>query len=109
MHFTQVAKRLCEKIPDTSSSFSDYLRPSPPSSLALYPTATSAEEIMSMHSTMKISHSIGHDLLDPVVIGSNLDYISKPLANIYNCSMANGVVPLKMKLSTVTPIFKQGD
>ena len=106
-YFTEVAENLRLKIPSINSNYSDYLVPPMVDSFVLYPTYP--EELISLNHSMKLSHSSGPDLLDPSILSPNLSLIVAPLTQIFNCSLETGTVPDKMKLSTVTPIFKQGN
>ena len=50
----------------------------------------------------------GYDDLSSKVIKYGLNYILKPLTHIINRSLITGIVPSKLKIARVTPIFKNG-
>lgn len=105
-YFTGIAKNLSSKIPATINTFMNYMKPSPPNSFVANPTTP--QELLEINSLLKTTHSPGPDLLDPSIISPNLSLITTPLVDIINCSLSTGIVPEGMKMSTVTPIFKQG-
>jgi hypothetical protein len=52
--------------------------------------------------------------LDPNDISMNflkqiVNFIIIPLQHVFTCSLAMGIVPSKMKIAKVIPIFKSGD
>src|SRR6218665_156433 len=65
------------------------------------------EEILSLSRSLKVTHSVGTDDLDPYLVSSVLDLIAKPLAAIINFSFSNGIIPDKLKIAKVIPIHKQ--
>lgn len=106
-YFTGIVQNLAANIPTCTSmgSYTDYLSPPPPNSFAITPT--SPEELFMLNDTLKIPHSSEPDDLDPTIVSSNLSLIAAPLADFINCSLKTGIIPAKMKISTVTPIHKQ--
>jgi exonuclease III len=106
-YFTGIAQNLSAKIPNSTKSFKDYMKPSLLNSLVVNPTTPG--ELLELNSTLKQTHSSGPDHLDPCIISPNLALITTPLVDIINCSLSTGIVPDGMKMSTVTPIFKQGN
>src|ERR1700733_14829777 len=105
-YFSSIAKNLNKNIPTSNSSYQDYLDPPLSNSLVFYPT--SPEELIQLKRSMKLSHSSGPDSLDPTIVSPSFIHVIDPLTAIINCSLSSGTVPLSMKTSTITPIFKQG-
>ena len=101
-YFTEIAQNLRSKIPPGDAIYTDYLSPPLVDSFVFYPTYP--EELILLSRSMKLSHSSGPDLLSP-----NIILMANPLAPNFNCSLETGIVPDKMKFSTITPIFKQGN
>jgi hypothetical protein len=62
-------------------------------------------EIKSMDS----SKSPGYDNISNKILKLTAKEISKPLTHIFNLTFQNGVIPEKLKLAIVTPIFKAGE
>ena len=61
-------------------------------------------EIKSMDS----SKSPGYDNISNKILKLTAKEISKPKTHIFNLTFQNGVIPEKLKLAIVTPIFKAG-
>ena len=59
-------------------------------------------------SKLNTSKSCGPDELHPRILKELKDVISKPIANLLNLSIKQGVVPIDWKLAMITPIFKKG-
>jgi hypothetical protein len=59
--------------------------------------------------TMKSKLSSGHDSLSSKLIKETSQAIVSPLTYILNLSLKFGIVPSKMKLAKVIPVFKSGD
>ena len=51
----------------------------------------------------------GHDNLPMSVIKRSIDIISEPLTSIVNMSLAHGIVPDKIKIARLIPVYKSGD
>jgi hypothetical protein len=58
---------------------------------------------------MKNKSSSGHDSLSSKLIKETSTAILAPLTHILNLSLKHGIVPSKMKLAKVLPIFKSGE
>jgi Reverse transcriptase (RNA-dependent DNA polymerase) len=43
------------------------------------------------------------------LVKKTMNCISRPILHIFNCSVTTGIVPAKMKVAKVVPIFKSGD
>ena len=67
------------------------------------------EELLDIVSSLKNKKSPGYDHVTNELITIFIAGIVIPLAHIFNLSMANGIVPMKMKIAKVVPIFKKGD
>ena len=105
-YFTGLAKSLAAKIPSPKRTFHEYLPQSSVDSFALIPT--SPEELISINKTLKSTHSSGPDDLNPYLLSPVMDLLAKPLAEVINCSLINGEVPMEIKIAKVLPIHKQG-
>src|SRR5678815_3019356 len=57
----------------------------------------------------KKTHTRGLDDIDPYLATPNIHLIVNILTAIINCSLTNGIVPSKLKMAKVVPIFKKGD
>lgn len=105
--FTNIGSTLAAKIPDPPSDFK------PPLALfnnqhSLFLTPTSCIEIDEITSKLKLSNSSGDDNISNTLLKKIMPSINLPLVHIFNLSLSNGVVPTKLKIAHVTPIFKAG-
>ena len=57
---------------------------------------------------MKEKKSPGVDGIPPKLLKEIVDEISTPLANIFNLSLKEGIVPSERKEANVTPLLKNG-
>jgi hypothetical protein len=70
---------------------------------------TCEQEVLSIVKNMKAKTSSGHDEINPKLLRETIPGILKPITHIINLSLKHGIVPDKMKLAKVIPIFKNGD
>ena len=82
-----------------SGSFSDSFFPSP----------TTPDEIINIVSSLKSSNSEGEDGINVNVIKASIDLLASHLSQMCNISFSTGIVPDKLKISKVLPIFKSED
>ncbi len=83
-----------------------YLRGHCPNSMNLTPVDES--EIIETAKKLKAKISQGLDQISIKLIRDTTDIIVNPLTHILNMSITYGVVPTKMKIAKVIPIFKNG-
>ena len=57
----------------------------------------------------KYSRSKGPDDIDPLMARKTIRAVADIVSEIYNSSFSTGIVPGKLKIAKITPIFKQGD
>jgi len=57
----------------------------------------------------KYSPSKGPDNIDPLIASKTIGAISDMVSEIFNSSFSAGIVPGKLKIAKITPVFKQGD
>ena len=57
---------------------------------------------------MKDNKSPGVDGIPPKLLKEIVEQISTPLANFFNLSLEEGVVPSEWKEANITPLFKKG-
>jgi hypothetical protein len=106
-YFSTIAHDLATALPHPSTPFQSYLGPNNCSSMAFHPTTP--QEIVSLHSALKLSHTAGPDDINPAIIAPIFSQIAHPLSLRINSSMSTGLVPNAMKIAKVIPIYKQGD
>ena len=66
------------------------------------------EVVASKINNMKENKSSGVDGLSPKILKETVEQISKPLANVFNMSLQEGIVPLEWKEENIIPLFKKG-
>ena len=105
--FSSIGKTLSQNIPLSNNHFSEFLDIPNPSTIFLAPTYR--EEILKIVSNLKDKKSPGHDGIDNHLLKSIIPYVVNPLVHIVNLSLLSGLVPSKMKVAKVIPIYKKGD
>ena len=66
-------------------------------------------EIIKIIDKFNQNKSAGNDNIGNFVIKRVANEIAKPLASIFNLSITTGIVPQKLKIAKVIPIFKKDD
>ena len=72
-------------------------------------TETSQAEVLFTGLSLANKKSHGFDEISPTFLKSILHLILIPLTHIFNLSFRYGIVPKKLKLAKVVPIYKCGD
>ena len=80
-----------------------------PNHNSLFLLPTTVEELFDIVHSLKNKKSPGCDYITNELIKNVIIGIVEPLVHIFNLSMTTGVVPMKMKIAKVVPIFKKGD
>ena len=66
-------------------------------------------ELISEISKLNIKKSGGHDNVSPKLLKENTDIFIKPLVHLINLSLQTGIVPDKLKIAKVIPIYKKDE
>ena len=106
-YFVNIGHNLAEKIPPSNCSFVDFLDDRISDSIFFNPVLEI--EVLDLVGKLASKKSTGHDGLSNFCLKAIIPEIVKPLTYIFNLSIVNGIVPQKMKLAKVVPIFKKGD
>ena len=105
--FTNIGKTLASKIPDVNQDPKVYLpHVNFSRSFVLFPA--DQNEIMSIIKKMKPKVSTGYDSISAKLLKQTCEGLILPLLHIVNLSLSTGIVPDKMKLAKVVPIYKSG-
>ena len=104
-YFTDIGPKLASSISGSTNDPLDYL-PNPNCS-SFYMSPTDEYEVFKYISDLNIS-SPGFDGIHPKIVKSVAQFISKPLSYVINCSFVKGIVPSKLKIARVVPVFKSG-
>ena len=105
-YFSGLAQVLSDKIPPSEKHFRAFMPPSSVNSFVLLPT--NPLELININKTLKSTHSSGCDDINPYITSQVMDLLAAPLAEVINCSLSEGMVPLEIKMARVLPIYKQG-
>ncbi len=89
-----------------TNNFHQYLHGSQLNSFSFSPILPN--EILKIIANLKNSNSVGFDNICIKTIKLIAPSIANPLAEIFNSSLVNGIVPDKLKIARVLPIFKSG-
>ena len=108
-YFVNIGPQLAHKISHTDTNFHHFLRQckSPAGSLFLSPT--DIDEVTSICKTLKSGASSGFDDIKADVVKSVGDLIAPSLVYIFNVSLSSGIVPDRLKIAKVVPVFKSGE
>ena len=111
-YFSQVGEKLLEdlnkKNPNMKDSdFTKYCDKATKHSLFLDPVGP--DELLNLIKELKDSKSPGPDNIGPSLVKMISQTILFPLIDIFNKSLCTGIVPCKLKVAKVIPIYKKGD
>jgi len=104
-HFTNVGERLAEKLPITNIDPSSYIKKTFRNSFMF--RAITPEEVQDIIMNLKGNKSTLGVPQKFIKIAHN--FISEPLAIIFNLSLLQGIVPDELKIAKITPIDKGGN
>ena len=105
-YFSNIGPTLAKGI-STSSSHRSFLQGTFSDSISFFPVTQ--HEIKTIASSFLPGKASGHDCIPMSIIKNTIDSILEPLTHIINLSLAHGIVPDKMKVARVIPVFKSGD
>jgi len=69
----------------------------------------SSEKLFKLINNLKNSKSTGFDNISPKLIKQVMHAVIDPLVYLYNLSFETGIVPGKLKIAKVVPVYKSGD
>ena len=105
--FVEVGPNLANRIPDANVSFHDFLPDEVSESFCWSPVTP--VEIESLLNACDHKKACGHDNLPVKLLSDGAQYISTPLAHIFNLSLKLGLFPDSLKVARVSPVYKKGD
>jgi hypothetical protein len=107
-YFINVGPNLAKKIKENPDmTFDNYLTSNYPNSMFLDPI-TENELVIEINS-MNPNKSPGHDDISIHIVKSRAKEVSKPLTHIFNLTFLNGIIPDKLKVAVVTPVYKANE
>ena len=109
--FSTIGEKLVDELNrnnvETAYKFNDYCdKPMLQSMFCLPVTKT---ELSTLISKLNAAKSPGPDNIGPKLVKEAVHLLTEPLMYIFNLSLSNGIVPDKLKLAKVIPVFKKGD
>ena len=105
--FINVGKKLSTLFQTQNHSFDKYLLN--PNMNSFYVKSTNIHEIIKLSSLLKTEKSNGPDSISPKVIKNCIQYFVNPLCDIFNKSLNSGIVPDKLKVAKIVPVYKKND
>ena len=105
-YFINVGPNLASKIPPCTEQFDSYLKPN---NHVLEESVLSDKEFKTAFFSLKTNKSAGNDEISYNVVKHVFQYICEPLKHIFQISLTKGIVPNKLKIARVTPVFKAGE
>jgi len=105
--FLDIGPKLADKIPKTTSNnFASYIN-TPNTSMIEFNLNLS--EVKNAFNCLKNNKCAGIDKISVNVVKAVYDIIEPSLFHIFNISLKSGIVPEKLKIAKIIPIFKNGD
>ena len=108
-YFSSVGLNVINNSPTSMKSFSDFLPPGNAQSTSMFFKPITGKEILDIVNNLQDNKSPGEDEIDAKVFKRSIYFILKPLCNIFNQSLQEGVFPERLKVAKVIPIHKKGD
>ena len=105
-YFSSVGETLAEKF-KTTSNYRKYVKKRILNSFFLSPVVVN--ETLKEIAKLEDSKAGGDDNMKPGLVKENRDVLADKITHIINLSFKNGVVPDKLKLEKVIPIFKKNN
>ena len=105
--FSEIGTKVSNYIPETNQIFSDYLKGNYKTTFFMHPT--DIREVKLVTHKLKNKKTTSCDNLSTFIIQKTIDEIAIPITHIINQSLASGLVPDKLKISKIIPIFKSGN
>ncbi len=105
-YFCNIADDILKGIPNTKMKYNDFMPTPTNHSIYIYPT--DMEEIADLIMAMNPRKATGDDGINVKIIQDSCHALVVPLMHIFNKSLEQGMVPKKMKMAKVVPIYKDG-
>ena len=105
--FVNIGPNLASRIPNSKKSFHQYLNNKNSSSLFFDPVVEG--EVKDIINNLNTKKTSGFDEITNFLLKNLVNEIISPLTYILNMSLLKGVVPDRMKIAKVIPIFKKGN
>ena len=107
-YFTNVGPNLASKIPTVNTSFKAFMSKSRHHE-SFFIDPVTEEEMEKELLGLNPAKSSGYDSFNLKVIREIAPYIKQPLTSIFNKSFSTGIFPDGLKISLITPVYKNED
>ena len=105
--FVNIGPKLASNIQNTGKNYYDYLKGVNPSSMYLKPIVEM--DIITIIDKINSNKGAGNDNIGNFIIKRVANEIAKFLTMLFNLSITTGIVPEKLKIAKVIPIYKKDD
>ena len=102
-YFTNIGSSLNSKLPKTGDDPTQHIKHN---TASFFCAPTDPTEIINIVKSANSSKSSGVDNIDPYVVQKIIPQIANQLAHIFNTSLQTGIVPDKLKIAKVIPLYK---
>ena len=106
-YFAEIGPEFASKIPQPSKLFHSHLKQAKQNSFFMKPT--DPNEILKIIMSLKPKNSTGHDGISSKLLKYLAPSLAFPITTIVNKSFETGIVPSKMKIAKIIPIYKAKD
>ena len=105
--FSNIGQRISDGVSHVHTHYSSYLKDRHTNNI--YFTPIDEREII--NTTLKFTPKLsqGHDNISTKILRDTIHLTAAPLSHIFNQSLLTGIVPIKMKVAKVVPIYKSGN
>ena len=104
--FINIGSNLAAKIPPSNVNFDSYL---PHLCTTLAEKSVTEEELKRAFFSLRPNKTLGYDNINVNVVKKIYEELKTPLMRIFNLSLSTGIFPDKLKITKVSPIFKNGE
>ena len=104
--FCSIGGNLAKAVPLVSKCFTEYLCPSVCNSISV--EYVTVNELLNLINRLDIGKASGDDGISAQLVKENCEYLVYPLVSIFNISLSSGIVPNKLKVAKVIPLYKKG-
>ena len=105
-YFSQVGKNFAGKIPNPTTSISEYLKCLQSNKASIFLNPTDVWQIKKIVAKLPTKRSSGHDNISNILLKEIIENIAHVLCIIFNKSLEQGEFPSTMKLAEVVPLYK---
>ena len=105
--FSNIGQNLANEIPEVDLSYEAHLKGNYTDSLFFMPTTS--REIESITALFTNKKSFSFDGISTNLIKASISEILVTLSGIINLSLQTGIVPGKLKIAKIIPLYKSGD